>query len=185
MKLQDDILLGKLAKGDASALEKLYVKFAPKIRAFITNYLGESTAEDLTHDLFLKLWKFRDRLRHEGGIETMSGVNNLDSYMFRMAKNSVMDYLKHQKIEQKYTEAFIASHNEEQDSRQEDRMDNRTMLANVRKQIEQLTDQQRLVFNMNRNEGKSYAEISKELGISEKTVQYHISTVLHKLKRIS
>lgn len=185
MNLKDDILLRRLAKGDASALEKIYVRFAPKIRVFISRYLDESTAEDLTHDLFLKLWRIKDKMCPEGGVETLSGVNNLDSYMFRMAKNAVMDYLKHQKIEQKYSEAFIASHHEEQDSRQEDRMDSHTRLVNVQKQIEQLTEQQRLVFNMNRNEGKSYAEISQELGISEKTVQYHISTVLHKLKRIS
>lgn len=175
MNLKDDILLRRLAKGDASTLERIYVRFAPKIRVFISRYLDESTAEDLTHDLFLKLWNSRDRL----------SVDNLDSYMFRMAKNAVMDYLKHQKIEQKYSEAFIASHHEEQDSRQEDRMDSHTRLVNVQKQIEQLSEQQRLVFNMNRNEGKSYAEISQELGISEKTVQYHISTVLHKLKRMS
>ncbi|MBQ9892686.1 MAG: helix-turn-helix domain-containing protein [Bacteroidales bacterium] len=37
---------------------------------------------------------------------------------------------------------------------------------------------------MSRYQEKTYGEISSELGISKKTVQYHISRVLEKLRKL-
>jgi RNA polymerase sigma-70 factor (ECF subfamily) len=48
--------------------------------------------------------------------------------------------------------------------------------------IDNLPDQCRQVFTMNRFEGKKYTEIAKELDISLSTVKYHMSTALHTLK---
>ena len=42
----------------------------------------------------------------------------------------------------------------------------------------------RQIFEMNRNEGKKYREIALELGISEKTVEVHMSAAL-KLLRVN
>ena len=51
--------------------------------------------------------------------------------------------------------------------------------------MQQLSELQRRIFYMQRAEGKTYSEISRELGISEKTVQYHISSILNKLRNPS
>lgn len=167
--------------GETSALEELYIAFAAKICTFLATYVGDQPAQDMTHDIFLKIWK-RRRKFFDG---SRCKVDNLDSYMFSTAKNAVLDYYKHHKIEKKYSETFIASNCEEHDSAPEERMDSRSRIVVIQKQIGRLPKQQRQVFSMHRNEGKTYSEIAKELGISEKTVQYHISTVLHKIRNIS
>ena len=46
-----------------------------------------------------------------------------------------------------------------------------------------LPKQQRDIYEMNREEDLTYNEISDKLGISPKTVQYHIGKVLIKLKK--
>lgn len=174
-------MLQRLSRGETSALEELYIAFAAKIRAFLTTYVDGEAARDMTHDIFLKIWKSRRKFFDGDNCR----VTNLDSYMFSIAKNTVLDYYKHHKIEQKYSEAFISSNNEEQDTSPEDRMDSRNRIVVIQKRIGRMSKQQRQVFLMHRNEGMTYSEIAKELGISEKTVQYHISAVLHKIRNAS
>lgn len=46
-----------------------------------------------------------------------------------------------------------------------------------------LPKHQRTIYEMNREDDLTYNEISDKLGISPKTVQYHIAKVLLKLKK--
>ena len=48
----------------------------------------------------------------------------------------------------------------------------------IYKAIDKLPDECRRVFAKSRFEGKSYEEISQELGISVNTVKYHIKNAL-------
>jgi RNA polymerase sigma-70 factor (ECF subfamily) len=52
----------------------------------------------------------------------------------------------------------------------------------LRKSLSELPEEQRICFEMNRFQDKTYREIARELGISEKTVEYRISQVLKKLQ---
>ena len=45
--------------GDASnRLQEAYEKYAPDLRAYFSICFGDSMAEDLTQQLFLKLWVY-------------------------------------------------------------------------------------------------------------------------------
>ena len=111
-------------------------------------------------------------------------IRDLDSYIFRISKNYVLDRLKHKKIEKRYISESVAetAGSEPQSRSTEEKIDNRSEILRVNERMQQLSELQRRIFYMQRAEGKTYNEISRELGISEKTVQYHISTVLNKLK---
>lgn len=63
--LNDDRqLLNKIADGDVKALGILYVLYASRVRNFAFSLLKNSSeAEDLTQDLFLKIWNTRENLR--------------------------------------------------------------------------------------------------------------------------
>lgn len=58
----------------------------------------------------------------------------------------------------------------------------REELEILEKRFGSLPERQRVIFEMSRNGGKTYSEIARELKISEKTVQYHISRVLKDLR---
>ena len=48
MKIKDNkSLMKRLAESDISALEEIYVVFAPKVRSFVTHYIGKEEAERL------------------------------------------------------------------------------------------------------------------------------------------
>lgn len=76
-------LLEKLARGDRASFDALYMRYAAKTEEFLCRMLkNRAEAEDITHDLFLKIWQNRS---------TMAGVTAFGSYLFRMARNAVYD----------------------------------------------------------------------------------------------
>ena len=76
-------LLEKLARGDRASFDALYMRYAAKTEEFLCRMLkNRAEAEDITHDLFLKIWQNRSML---------AGVTAFGSYLFRMARNAVYD----------------------------------------------------------------------------------------------
>lgn len=178
MTIKDNkTLMRRLSESDISALEEIYVAYAPKVRSFVTHYIGKDEAGDLTQDIFLKIWQSRHKI-------SSILIRDLDSYIFRISKNYVLDRLKHDKVVKRYIKETVEeSAGREPISRStEEKIDNRSEILRVNERMQQLSDLQRRIFYMQRVEGKTYNEISRELGISEKTVQYHISTILSKLR---
>lgn len=170
---KDHILAQGLLDGNREALEELYVMYSPRVRAFVSHYTGSSAdAEDLTHDVFLKIWDKRASIRTE---------DNLSSLIFTMARNAVLDAVKHRKVKDRYVEQQrVVISQQVQDI--EPSIHAREELSKLERKIENLSDRQKRVFEMSRVEGKTYDEIASELKISEKTVQYHISQALKDLR---
>lgn len=104
--LNDDRqLLNKIADGDVKALGILYVLYASRVRNFAFSLLKNSSeAEDLTQDLFLKIWNTRENLR---------SVDSLQSYLFSMTHNSVLNLIKHKNVKDRYRDHAADTHTEE------------------------------------------------------------------------
>ena len=66
----------------------------------------------------------------------------------------------------------------------EERIMTKDLLDQIKEEMERLTEQQRIIYELNRDEDMTYKQIAEKLGISPKTVQYHISNVLAKLKKL-
>ena len=57
-------LLEKLARGDRASFDALYMRYAAKTEEFLCRMLkNRAEAEDITHDLFLKIWQNRRTVR--------------------------------------------------------------------------------------------------------------------------
>ncbi len=175
MDYNEHITLQRLSEGDADAIDVLYLRYASKVRTFAMQMLKNPTdAEDVTHDVFLKIWEHRKNLVK---------VVSLSGYIFRMTRNSIINLMKGR---------HAAGRCGIDDSLEnisggidyENRVTTSELLRMVEMEIERMPEQRRKVFLMSRYEGKSYGDIAKELDISPKTVQYHISTALSDLKKI-
>ena len=94
MNSDEHILLRKLREGDTEALDILYLRYAAKVRDFAFRLLGDSVeAEDITHDIFLKVWEQR---------KTLGNVVSFRGYLFRMTRNAIFNAFKHRQVESKY-----------------------------------------------------------------------------------
>lgn len=75
-----------------SDFEKLYSRYYPKMVRFVTAYvLTRTDAENIVQDIFLDLLEK----------ENVGSINNLNAYLFRMAKNKSVDFLRHRIMREK------------------------------------------------------------------------------------
>ena len=89
MNSDEHILLRKLREGDTEALDILYLRYAAKVRDFAFRLLGDSVeAEDITHDIFLKVWEQR---------KTVGNVVSFRGYLFRMTRNAIFNAFRYRR----------------------------------------------------------------------------------------
>lgn len=138
-------------------------------------------AEDFVVEAFSKYWQNRKTL-HEG--------SNPKAYILTIIKNKCLNYLEHLKVKNRAEEELSkcsAWHIET--SLQTLSACNPNKLFS--KEIQNIVDETILsmplktafVYQLSRDKGLSYKEIAVELGVSVKTVEFHISKALELLRK--
>ena len=147
---------------DRKQFDELFQLYYKDLSGFIYSLVSDKeVTRDLVHDLFFNLWKNR---------ETLDPERSVKSYLFTMARNHALNYLKHQRVVALNTWNVV----EEYQSLNEGREDMEQRLEQVRKRMAELPDRQREVVVKCCVEGKMYREIAQELNISENTVKTHL-----------
>ena len=89
--LQEKIAFLKLRSGDSDAFAFFYDKYVKSIYRFVYLKVGsKQVAEDLTQDIFLKIWQHLVDKRN---------VRSFQAFIFRIARNTVVDYYRSSKQE--------------------------------------------------------------------------------------
>ncbi len=88
-KVKSRIIVQRIQKGkDADAFAEIYDAYVQKMYRFISFKVGNRhVAEDITSDLFLKLWEYLT-IGKSGEIQSLNGL------IYRMARNLVVDYYR-------------------------------------------------------------------------------------------
>ena len=156
MDCDEHIILKKLRDGDSEALDILYLRYASKVRDFAFRLLKDRTdAEDVTHDIFLKIWEQRRGL---GNILSFRG------YLFRMTRNAVFNAYKHRQVEYKY-QAEAGAAESPAAPQTDDRVSTADLLEMIDLAVRNMPEQRRRVFCMSRYENMSYNDIAEALNI--------------------
>ena len=169
--------------GSLSEVERfnlLYKSSFNKVCNFACFYVrNKQASEDITMDAFLQL------------LETMKveSVDNPMALLITIVKHKSLDYLKTQVrredtkddlIQWKQRELAIRISNLE--GCNPSYIFSQEIKSIVMKTLNQLPEQTKNVFIMNRFENKSGKEIAQTLGISVKGVEYHISRALKEFR---
>lgn len=161
-----------LRAGNEAAFEALFMAYQPRLFRFIWLRLHSiEAAEDLVQETFFRLWKTRDRLKP---------YKNLEIYLFRIASNLTIDYMRKVRRKPLVLEA--------PDTLSSASTPETTFFANqtselITRTTMKLPERQRDAFVLSRFEGFSHAQIAKIMGISTKTVEKHIGSALKTLRR--
>ncbi|WP_338392295.1 RNA polymerase sigma-70 factor [Fulvitalea axinellae] len=158
-----------------------YKALYDKNATLIFNYVKKSTgstldAEDIVQELFVDLWSKKGKVSFR--------ERDLRPYLFRMARNKIIDLYRKREVEKRHTDNFGKTAN--RSSSQAESMEHveyKELKESVDLLIAQLPPQCKDVFLMSRIGGMSYAEIGELLGISTKTVENHIGKALKRLKK--
>lgn len=168
-------LLSRLIEGDSDAFEKIYYLFVERVYYFALRYLRNSAdAEEMVQEVFSKIWESRKNINIE---------LSFSGYLLTTTKNTIFNdhrkKINHQVYcNQIFTYLQKTMHSVEDDVIYDDLMN----LLN--KTISDLPPKRQEIFKMSRFQGMPYKEISKELSISEKTIETHIRLALRDIKDV-
>ncbi|MES1213962.1 MAG: RNA polymerase sigma-70 factor [Bacteroidota bacterium] len=152
-----------------NAFTSLFVTYKERLFGYVlavthTHYI----AEEITQEIFLKLWLCRNEL---------DLIDNPESYLFTIARNKTLNHLRKAHYDEKLMRDLKAqmrpSSNdvEEQVTLSEsDRL--------LQEAVTLLSPQRQLVYKLSRNHGLNHQEIAKQMRLSRNTVKNHLVQAL-------
>ena len=156
-------LLLQLQKGDRIAFEKLYHKYAEKLTVKLLQLVkSEDLAQDLLHDILLKMWQIRTEIKEE---------KSFGALLYTMATNQSLNAFRsavreQNRISQLNTGEFYTHVEENLQFEETNKI--------FEEALSSLTPRQREVYVLHKLEGKSYKEISEQLQISHSAINQHL-----------
>jgi RNA polymerase sigma-70 factor (ECF subfamily) len=168
----DKILFEQTAQGDHAAFGMLMEKYWNLLYSQALAYLKDAfKAEDLVQEVFLAIWKDRQKL---------SSVDSPEDYLFIIARNKIFNEAR-KRIMLPLLDTLGKYYAEEHGPDQQ--LDAREANALLQSAINQLPPQRKRVFELSRNEGLTYEAIAGQLGISRETVKVQMVKALSFLRR--
>ncbi|MDP3469045.1 MAG: RNA polymerase sigma-70 factor [Daejeonella sp.] len=169
----DNELLDLLRSGDRSAFAEIYNRYWKNIFTVASNKIGQlEEAEEIVQDIFISLWNRR---------EEIVITSSLNAYLSVSAKYRVIKILAKRNQYNKY-----AVHSQNVIPLMANSTDDWYEFVELRSRLEilvaNLPEKCRLVYKASREDGYSQKQIAEEFGISEKTVEAHISKALKSLR---
>jgi RNA polymerase sigma-70 factor (family 1) len=154
-----------LAQGSETAFRQIYDQYAPAIYRVATRYFQSAElAEDLVQEIFSSLWLKR---------EEFCKVQEFRFYLFTMAKNLAITYLKKMARQALVNQEFADRQGIEAAGSISDRYEELLQQA-----VAQLPPQQKQIFNMAKVKGMSHEVIARQLNLSPSTVNNHMVAAL-------
>jgi RNA polymerase sigma-70 factor (family 1) len=147
------------------------------LRHFAYRFLRSwEEAEDVVHDVFVRLWARRAEL---------PTISDPSSYLYTAARNRALSRLEHLGHEARWRSAESARRDDAVDEGMtpERSLARREIAAAVQRALDQLTPRQREAILLQWR-GRSYDQIAAELGISPKTVSVHLSRAFESLRQL-
>ena len=158
-------LIGSLKRGSHQAFEELYHQYKRSIYLNLFRLVHQhEIAEELTHDVFLKIWQVRRQLDLN---------KSFPAFLRKIAANLAVDYYRRAALDKKMQEDLIAAATEHLRSLTEEiaSSENQTRIHSA---LQKLPPRRREIFMLCKLEGRSYAEVANLFGISPGTVNDHI-----------
>lgn len=171
--ISDEELVKNLAMGEDWAFSEIYRRYWKKMFRHAFSKTGsDDAAKEIVQDIFLDLWQ-RKANTH---------IQELERYLFKAVKFQVLDFYDRQIVGQRHREALWVKFGEEVTDSVEDQLAFEELNGRILECINGFSEKTRQIFTLNRLEGRSVLEISRLLGLPERTVEYHITVGLRHLR---
>jgi RNA polymerase sigma-70 factor (family 1) len=171
--LSDEQLVALVKADNAEAFKTLYNRYWKKIliKAY-TQLNSYETAEEIVQDAFINFWNRRYKIELKYSFHTYIASVVKYEVMACLARNgkrsmSYIDDLKIAEIEDHATQQWL---------------DFDDLKNQIEKFVQLLPDKCQLVFKLSRDKGLTDKQISKDLDISQKTVEAHLTKALKSLR---
>tara|TARA_B110000116_G_scaffold3689_1_gene3257 strand:- start:4301 stop:4900 length:600 start_codon:yes stop_codon:yes gene_type:complete len=165
----EKLLVKQFMQGNEKAFSTLFNTYRDDVYAYSVSMLKTPIlAEGIVQDVFLNIWEQKDRLNPNLSFK---------SYVFTITRNLTFNLISKVANNRKLKEEVFYT-SQKAYSPIEDKIAEAKYEIIKNKAIEQLPPKRRIIFEMSRNKGMSYKEISSELNISVSTVKGQTSKAL-------
>jgi RNA polymerase sigma-70 factor (ECF subfamily) len=174
-KQEEKELIIRLIEGDGDAFERIYYLYADRVYYFALRYLKNTAdTEEVVQEVFTKIWESRKNIDPD---------LSFSGYILTTTKNTIFNDNRKKVNHQAYC-SFAISYLQKNMQSVEDEIVYKDLMALLNKTIDRLPPKRQEIFKMSRLQGMSYKEISKELTISEKTIETHMRLALRDIKSV-
>lgn len=169
--LSDEVLVQLLKEGRTDAFEELYNRYWNKLYAAAYKRIrSREISEEVVQDFFTSLWLNRN---------TTEIKTSFAAYVYTAVRYLVLAYIQKEIVRNTYRLGLLT---DKPDNSTEETVITNDLLLNINKEVELLPVKCKSVFELSRKEHKTNKEIASELGISEKTVENHLTKALRRLR---
>ncbi len=164
-----------LAKGDLNVFEAFFEAYKKRVFGVALKMLkSPSEAEDIVQEVFLSIWQLRARL---------DGIHDPEAYLFTITHNTIYTHLRKASRNEQLLNAILYYIAQKQNTTEE------TVAAHeaaklIREAVQQLSPQQRTIFELSKQEGLSYHEIAERMQISQNTVRNHLAVAVKTVRTL-
>jgi RNA polymerase sigma factor (sigma-70 family) len=169
--LNENELIALLKRGDGKAFDYLVSNYQVRIYNSCLGVLkNQSDAEDIAQEVFVEVYRSIAGFKEEAKLST---------WMYRIAMTKSLDFLRGKKRKKRF--AFVTSlFSEDSNTPRYDpadfvhpgvQLENKEMAGYLFKAIDELPENQKIAFTLNKIEGLSYQEISEVMETTVSSVE--------------
>lgn len=167
------MLAERVATGDENAYRQLFRSFYKPLSQFAhTIVRSAEQAEEIASDVFVNIWKNRERLLQ---------IGNLKVYLYVATRNIALNYLNKQHL-QHFSLDTLQVEMTVADSTPEQLLISREMAWKIADAVNNLPPRCKIIYKLIREDGLKYKEVAGILDISVNTIDVQMAIAS---KRIS
>ena len=174
------LLIQQLKDGNEKVFEQIVKSYWPRLYEFSNIYvINKEAAKEIVQDTFLVLWSQRKYLEDNTCLIT---------YLMVIGRNKCLNYLKSLQLHtipiddlNEYT-VYQRSNVYVLEDDSLEILITKELAQAITTSLEKLPTQTKEIFMLSRYNGLKNKEIADQLGISTKSVEYHITNTLKQLK---
>ncbi len=163
---EDIELMLALGRGDVSAFDVLFERWNGRVLRFLERMVSDhATAEELTQETFLRVYRARESYAAEARFST---------WLYRIATNAALNELRRPRRKRAHTSRDdedagieLLSQGPAPDAVVHARLE----VSQLERELDQLPERQRVALWLSAVEGHSYAEVAETLDATEKSVK--------------
>lgn len=151
LDMAEQSVIDSCINGDRRSMELLYRRFRRRVFSLVSRMVGPQEAEELTQDVFIRVFNGLKRFRRESSLST---------WVYRVSMNVCLSYL----AKQKRRGRLVEDYRRQQDATHQDTKTNPWLRRQLEEALCQLPHGYRAVLILHDVEGLKHEEIARILG---------------------
>lgn len=157
------IWFNEIQHGNKQAFDELFHYYYPRLVAFAKSYTRQAeSAEELTAELFVKLWLKR---------HTLPAILNPEVYLYRAVKNASLNLIRANKKRKQLFAATGENEATELAVVHDQVLEDKELKQLLDQAVSSLPEQRRIIFRLIKEDGLKPLAVAQILGISKRTVE--------------